>query len=473
MTVLKQFPSDFLWGGAIASNQADGLYGKFGKGISIADCHMYKDKMSRDDRKEDATIPTEKESLIIKNDKHYPKQIGIKFSEFYKEDIKLFSEMGLQCFRTSFDWSLIYPNGDDELPNESGLKYYDDLIDELLKYNIEPIMTISHYELPINLVLKYGGWENRELISFFESFCKILFDRYHKKVKYWIVFNQINMLSFNSVGILKNKLNSIYQSAHNQLVASAIAKKVSKQYENLQIGVMLSDKIAHPATTKPEDVLFSLQKNQTQYFFSDVLIRGEYPKYMLNFFSENEINIDINDNDLGVIKNNKADFLSISYYYTKINSKEKDQLFSSTRSINPLLNISEWGWEIDPIGLRTTLNMYNDRYPNIPILITENGLGARDTVEDETIKDDYRISYLNDHLVQIRKAIDDGCNVIAYCVWSPIDIISCSSAEMSKRYGLIYVDADDYGKGSYKRTKKQSFFWYCQLIESNGMSLKE
>lgn len=467
-----EFPSDFFWGGGIASNQADGLFGKFDKGISIADCHPYFYKENRNDRKEDSTIPNNIDSLKINENFYYPKQTAVRFSEFYKEDLKMLKELGLNSFRTSFDWSLIFPNGDDLQCNEAGLEYYDKLIDEIILNGMEPIMTISHYEMPINLVKKYGGWSNRKLIEFFRRFCEVLFDRYHKKVKYWITFNQINLLTFNSLGILSNKLQDIYQAVHHQLVATAIAKQISTKYKGLQVGLMLSDKIAHPATCKPEDVLFNLRKNQMQFFFSDVTLRGEYPGYSIRFFSDHNIDLSIDSYDLELIKNYTMDFLSFSYYYTKINDSTKDKLTSPDKSVNPYLEQSEWGWEIDPLGLRTALNTYNDRYPKTPLFITENGFGARDVVSsNKEINDSYRIEYIKDHLKQIKESIKDGVNIIGYCLWTPFDIVSCSSAEMSKRYGCIYVDLDDNGNGSLERIKKQSFYWLQETIKTNGIDL--
>lgn len=472
--IKESFPKDFLWGGGIAANQADGLFGKIGKGVSIADCHPYEYKKNRDDRKEDATIPNNEESLVIDPLKYYPKQKGVDFAGQFEDDLRQLKELGLNCFRTSFDWSLIFPNGDDPQPNEEGLIYYDRLITAIIENGMEPIMTISHYELPVNLVTKYGGWSNRKLVDYFSDFCEVLFERYHHQVKYWITFNQINMLTFNSLGILSDRNEDVYQAVHHQLLASAIAKKIALNYSSdILVGTMLSDKIAHPATCKPGDVLFSLRKNQMQFFFSDVQLRGFYPGYSKRFFSDNNIDLTIEAEDLELIKKYTMDFLSFSYYYTKINDSEKDSMLSSQKSVNPYLEKSEWGWEIDPIGLRTALNTYSDRYPNVPLFMTENGFGAKDTPDENgNIQDDYRIKYLNDHLFQMKEAIKDGVNLIGYCLWTPIDIISCSSAEMSKRYGCIYVDMDDYGKGTKKRTKKASFYWYKDIIESNGENLK-
>lgn len=475
--IKESFPKEFLWGGAIAANQADGGFGIGGKGLSIADFHAYKDIINRDDRKEDATIRNDSESLVIDENKYYPKQHGIDFFNKYKEDLKLMSGMGLKCFRTSFDWSRIYPNGDDEEANEEGLKYYDNLIDEILKYGMEPVMTLSHYEMPINLVLKYGGWKNRKLVDFYSRYCNTLFERYHNKVKYWITFNQINLLTFNSLGILEkdnsNYLQDVYQGVHHQFIASAMAKKIACKYnEDILVGTMLSDKIAHPATCKPEDVLFNLRKNQMQFLFSDVQVRGGYPGYAFRYFKDNNLNIIFEDGDEKLLSNYKMDFLSTSYYYTKINDSTKNSFEPTDKSINPYLKKSEWGWEIDPLGFRTALNTYNDRYPNVPIFVTENGYGAVDVIqEDGTIDDFYRIDYLREHIEQMKEAIKDGVNLIGYCLWTPIDIVSCSSAEMKKRYGCIYVDLDDLGRGTGKRICKSSYYWYKKVISTNGEDL--
>jgi|LDZU01.1.fsa_nt_gi 6-phospho-beta-glucosidase len=472
------FPHDFLWGGAIAANQAEGAYDIDGKGLSVADLHAYINKENRDDRREDFSVRNSNESLELNPMYYYPKQHGIDFYHTYKQDLALMQKMHLKCFRTSFQWSRIFPNGDEEKPNEKGLSFYDALIDEMSKNNIEPIMTISHYEMPVHLIKQYGGWANRKLVDFYARFCEVLFDRYHEKVKYWITFNQINLLTFNSLGLLNthqgNFLEATYQSVHHQLVAQAIAKRTALNYGlDLQVGTMLSDKIAYPATCKPEDILFNLRKNQMQFFFSDVALRGYYPGYAFRYFDENGIKIDFLPGDENLLHTYTMDYLAFSYYYTKINDSTKNSFEPLDKSKNPYLKSSEWGWEIDPLGLRTALNTYYDRY-QCPLFITENGFGAKDIVEkDGTIHDAYRIQYIKDHLLQLYEAIKDGVEVLGYCIWSPIDIVSCSSAEMSKRYGLIYVDIDDYGKGSGKRILKDSYFWYRDVIKSNGSILAD
>lgn len=475
--VSRKFPLNFLWGGAIAANQADGAYREGGKGLSIADCHPYIKKEKRDDRGEDAAVKNDESSLAINPALYYPKQHGIGFYHTFHEDLTRMKEMGMKCFRTSFDWSRIYPRGDELIPNEEGLHYYDELLDAILSGGMEPVMTISHYEMPVHLVKTYGGWLGRETLNFFERYLETLFSRYHSKVKYWITFNQINLLTFNSLGILadqsENFKEAVYQGVHHQFVASALAKKIAGNYpENIMVGTMISDKIAHPASCRPEDVLFSLKKNQLQFLFPDVQLRGEYPGYASRYFEEEKIHIRMEAGDEALLKAFPMDFLAMSYYYTKINDSSKNSFEAMDKCSNPYLEKSEWGWEIDPLGLRTALNTYSDRYPGIPLFITENGLGARDHLElDGKVHDPYRIAYLKAHIEQMKEAVADGVDLMGYCLWSPIDIVSCSSAEMSKRYGCIYVDQDDEGRGSKKRYCKDSFFWYQKVIKSNGEEL--
>lgn len=474
--VKHEFPKDFLWGGAIAGNQAEGAFDEDGKGLSIADFHAYGKHEKYVNTREDATIDNVKESFVLDKNLYYPKQLGIDFYHRYKEDIDLMAEMGLKAFRTSIQWARIFPNGDEETPNEAGLKFYDDLFDELLKHNIEPIITLSHYEMPIHLVTEYNGWANRKTVDFFVRFCETCFERYKDKVKYWITFNQINLLSFNTLcymdGTYDNEEQIIYQSVHHQFIAQALAKKVSKKYsDKFMIGTMLSDKVAYPATCKPDDVLFNTIKNQMQYFFSDVAMRGEYPRYAYRYFEEHDIHLQFEKDDEKILKENTMDYLSFSYYYTLTNDAEKNTMNPRDKSQNPYLVRSDWGWAIDPKGLRVALNNYYDRY-GCPLMVTENGFGAVDVVEaDGSINDDYRISYLRDHIISMKEAIKDGVDLIAYTMWSPMDIVSCGSAEMKKRYGLIYVDLDNEGNGTRNRSRKKSFYWYKKVIETNGEEL--
>lgn len=472
-----KFPQGFLWGGAIAASQADGGFREDQKGMSIADFHPYRNIKNRDDRKEDSTIRNDENFLVIEPGLYYPKQHGVDFYHRFEEDLGLMEEMGFKAFRTSFDWSRIYPKGDEEKPNEAGLRYYDRLITSIRSHGMEPFMTISHYEMPVHLVKKYGGWLNRSLVDFFAAYCNTLFERYHGQIKYWIVFNQINLTTFNSLGILgnraKNFMEAEYQGVHHQFLACARAKELAGKYKGqIRVGTMLSDKLAYPATCRPEDMLFNLRKNQMQYFFPDVQLRGSYPAYAFRFFEENHINIHIDPEDERLLRENPMDFLSTSYYYTKINDSLKNTYAPMDKSTNPYLEKTEWGWEIDPIGLRVNLNHYSDRYPGVPIYITENGYGAVDRLEkDGAVHDPYRIDYLRQHVIQMKEAIADGVPLKGYMMWTPMDIVSCSSAEMKKRYGLIYVDQDDEGNGSGQRYRKDSFYWYQKVIESNGEEL--
>lgn len=476
------FPKDFFWGGAIAANQAEGAYQEGGKGLCVADILKVQDK--GDLKKKSNKEITTKDIEFALNDKegYYPKRYGIDFYHTFKEDLKLLAGTGMNSFRTSINWARIFPNGDDLEPNEEGLKFYDDLIDEIIKNGMEPLITLSHYEMPLNIALKYNGWHSRETIDMFVRYCETVFKRYKDKVKYWILVNQINLVhheSFNHLGIPADRFENIreakYQGIHNECTACAIATKIGHEINpDFNIGMMVYDGLSEALTCKPEDVLANMKRNQMEYFFTDLLIRGHYPGYAVRYFEENDIKLDIREEDEKVLAEHKADFLAISYYYTCCSSHE------STSNIginddgavpNPYIDASEWGWGIDPLGFRTVLNYYYDRYEK-PIIVAENGFGTFDTVdEDGKIHDNRRISYLSQHVEQMKEAIKDGVDVIGYYPWGPIDIISCSSSEMCKRYGFIYVDQDDYGQGSKKRMKKDSYEWYRKVIETNGEEL--
>lgn len=469
------FPDDFLWGGAIAANQAEGAWNEDGKGISIADIEELPIEYSRTKVVGFKHTHKDIEEACKDTTKYYPRRKGIDFYHTYKQDLALMKEMGFRCFRTSFNWTRIFPKGDEEIPNEKGLQFYDDLIDEMLKNGIQPVMTISHYEMPVHLVTKYGGWHSKEVLEFFKHYCRILFERYHNKVKYWIVFNQINSLGgwgeFASLGMLEDEFedweSAKYQATHHQFIASAWAKKIAKEIDpTLQVGVMLGDDATYYATCNPKDVFANTQYMQmTVYFYSDVLLHGEYPGYALRYFKDHDIHVDITQEEEDLLKKYTADFLAFSYYHTKIISADKTK-----PQENPYLEKSIWGWAVDPIGFRNSLNLYWDRY-HVPMFIAENGLGALDKVENGQIHDTYRIEYLRAHIQQMKEAIQDGVELWGYASWGPIDIISCSQGEMSKRYGYIYVDQDDRGNGTGKRIRKDSFYWYKHVIETNGEEL--
>ena len=467
-----KFPENFLWGGATAANQFEGAYNEDGKGLSIQDV------MPRGIKGAPTEEPTEDNMKLV----------GIDFYHRYKEDIKLFAEMGFKTFRLSIAWSRIFPNGDDKEPNEKGLEFYDKVFDELAKYGIEPLVTLSHYETPLALAKNYDGWVDRRVIGFFENYVRTVFTRYKDKVKYWLTFNEINSalhFPLMSAGIWtpKEKLSKqdLYQAMHHELVASALAVKIGHEINpNFKIGCMILGVPNYPLTPMPSDVLKAMEQDRSNLFFADIHARGEYPKYMNRYFKENNIEIKFEEGDKEILKNT-VDFISFSYYMSSCatadpekNKAGKGNLISGVP--NPYLKASDWGWQIDPEGLRYILNFFYDRYQK-PLFIVENGLGAIDElITDEngnkTVNDDYRINYLNDHLVQVAEAIEDGVDLMGYTTWGCIDLVSASTAELRKRYGFIYVDRNDDGTGTLERYKKKSFDWYKEVIATNGGSLR-
>ncbi|WP_320938332.1 glycoside hydrolase family 1 protein [Enterocloster lavalensis] len=470
------FPENFMWGGAVAANQLEGAWNEGGKGLCIADINEFRDDIAIEKKgNEELTRAYIKEAVDSK-EKVFPKRHGIDFYHTYKEDLKLLSGLGLKTFRTSINWSRIFPNGDDKEPNEAGLKFYDDLFDEILKNGMEPMITVSHYEMPLNLTLSYKGWYSREVIDFFVKYCNTVFDRYAGKVKYWILVNQINLIgheSFNHLGVAEDVVEDLrsakYQAVHNEMVACARATKYAHEHHpEMQIGMMLCGGPDYPASCKPEDMLAALKHNQMEYFFADVLLRGKYPGYAFRFFEDQGIHVEFGEQDEEDFKNT-ADFFSFSYYYTQVCSKESYEKGNDVYR-NKELPANPWGWTIDPVGFRILLNEFYDRYQK-PIFVTENGVGYYDKLEDGQVHDDYRVDYYREHIKQMKEAIRDGVDVRGYYAWGPIDIISCSSSEMSKRYGFIYVDLDDYGKGTGRRIKKDSYAWMQKVIASNGEDL--
>ena len=464
-----KFPKEFLWGGATAANQCEGAWNEDGKGASIQD-YMPHGIMQG---------PSE----VI--DKHNLKLEGIDLYHHYKEDIALFAEMGFKVYRMSIAWSRIFPNGDDEKPNEKGLEFYDNVFDECKKYGIEPLVTLSHYETPYHLAKKYDGWRSRDLIGFYEKYVRTVFTRYKGKVHYWITFNEINSIwhfPLMGAGILtqKNllKAQDLYQAAHHELVASALATKIGHEIDSEnKIGCMVLGLTSYPRTCNPDDVIATMEESKRGYFFTDIHMRGYYPSYALKMMEKEGVVLDATDEDLEMLKNT-CDFLSFSYYMSKCIASNPEQYEKGKGNLttgvkNPYLQESQWGWQIDPKGLRYLLNTYYDRYQK-PLFIVENGLGAKDTLLSEEkdgywVEDDYRIQYMNDHLAQVSKAIeDDGVEVMGYTSWGCIDLISASTAEMKKRYGFIYVDRNNDGTGTFKRYKKKTFYWYKNVIETNG-----
>lgn len=469
---MKTFPKDFLWGGAIAANQAEGAYNSDGKGLSVED-------VAPRGWKERPTKEPTADNL---------KLVGIDFYHRYPEDIRLFAEMGFKVFRLSIAWSRIFPKGDEQEPNEAGLAFYDRVFDECQKYGIEPLVTLSHYETPLHLAKTYDGWRSREMIGFFEHYARTVFTRYQDKVKYWLTFNEINSITHApllSGGIYTPLADlsqqDIYQAIHHELVASAKAVKALHEISPAaKIGCMILGMPVYPLTPAPKDVLKAMQAERTNYLFSDVQVRGYYPSYTKRFFAEQGIELEVTPEDTRALTET-VDFISFSYYLSACESVDPKQVTGEGNILggvsNPYLEATEWGWQIDPEGLRYYLNSLYDRYQK-PLFIVENGLGAVDELVEladgtKTVQDDYRIQYLNDHLVQVREAIADGVEIIGYTAWGCIDLVSFTTAELKKRYGMIYVDRQDDGSGTLERYRKKSFYWYQEVIASNGASLKE
>ena len=476
------FPENFLWGGATAANQLEGAYLADGKGLSVADA-MPGGKIRFE------VLGSPEFDWTIDEEKYvYPNHKGISYYEHFKEDIALFAEMGFKCYRFSIAWSRIFPQGDELEPNEAGLKFYDQVIDECLKHGIEPVITISHYEMPLNLAKKYGGWKNRELIAFYERYAKVVLTRFHRKVKYWMTFNEINsalhfpalsqgMVLSNGAGDFKN----IAQAWHNQFVASSLAVKIGHELDpDLKIGCMIIYATTYSLDANPVNQAATMEQNQIfNYYCADVQVRGEYPGYTNRFLNSRGVkfeDLDITKEDLDLLKAYPVDYVGFSYYMSSavtVTGDESDtvagNLLGGVR--NPFLKASEWGWQIDPVGLRIALNELYNRYQK-PVFVVENGLGAVDEITAEgQIIDDYRIDYLRAHIEQMAKAIEDGVDLMGYTPWGCIDLVSASTGEMSKRYGFIYVDLDDKIEGSGKRMKKKSFDWYKQVIATNGADL--
>ncbi|MHC3560655.1 glycoside hydrolase family 1 protein [Streptococcus suis] len=482
----KQFPKGFLWGGATAANQYEGGWNLGGRGPATSDTYIAVDPDKRKDMSHfgKPVSRADVEFALADQEGLYPKRWGSDFYHRYKEDIALFAEMGFKTFRLSIAWSRIFPKGDELEPNEEGLAFYDAVFDELNKYGIEPLVTLSHYEFPLHLALEYGGWKNRKVIEFFVRYAETVFKRYQGKVKYWLTFNEINilgMVGYLSGGLLfedgKNDLEAMYQAVHHQFIASSLATKVAHEIDpENKVGCMLARMENYAATCNPDDVLAALKKDQENLFYTDVQVRGAYPSYMKRFFKENNIRVVFEPGDEAILKQYPVDFMSFSYYMTSITRAlpDKDKATAGNLILgeaNPYLEASDWGWQIDPVGLRITLNKLYDRY-QVPLFIVENGLGALDKVEEDgSIQDSYRISYLEKHIQQMYEAIEDGVELMGYTPWGCIDLVSASTSEMSKRYGFIYVDADDQGKGSFDRSRKASFYWYKDVIASNGANV--
>ncbi|NTE90166.1 6-phospho-beta-glucosidase [Agrobacterium rubi] len=476
---MMTLPKDFLWGGALAAHQFEGGWNEAGKGPSVVDVMTA-----------GAHGVPRQITETIEEDKFYPNHEAIDFYHRYKEDIAMFAEMGLKCLRTSIGWSRIFPKGDEAEPNEAGLQFYDDVFDELLKHGIEPVITLSHFEMPLHLAREYGGFRSRKVVEYFAKFAEVCFNRYKDKVTYWMTFNEINnkmdvnnplFLWTNSGVSVKEGENAkevMYQAGHHELLASAWAVAKGKEINpDFQIGAMVSHVPIYPYSSNPEDVMLAEEYMRQRYFFPDVQVRGYYPSYALKEFEREGYHIPFEEGDEESLRKGKVDYLGFSYYMST--TVKSDTVSDHNGDIvngalphgvdNPYIKSSDWGWSIDPTGLRYTLNRFYDRY-QIPLFIVENGFGAIDQVEEDgTIHDPERIQYLASHIEALKKAIEhDGVDLIGYTPWGIIDIVSFTTGEMKKRYGMIYVDRDNEGNGSMKRLKKDSFTWYQNVIATNG-----
>lgn len=471
----------FLWGGATAANQCEGGWQEGGRGLANVDV------IPHGKERYPVMLGTRK-MLELEEGWYYPALKGIDFYSHYKEDIALLGEMGFKSFRLSIAWSRIFPNGDEDQPNEEGLKFYEDVFKECQKYGIEPLVTITHFDCPIHLIKKYGGWKNYQLVEFYKKTVTVLFTRYKGLVHYWLTFNEINMilhLPFMGAGLVfeegEDQEKAKYVSAHHELIASAWATKIAHEIDpENKVGCMMAAGDYYPYCCMPEDVWEAKQQDRNNMMFIDVQARGYYPNYAKKKFERIGLELFLSIEDETVMKENTVDFISFSYYASRCVTTRKDvaqtdgNAFMGTK--NPYLKASEWGWQIDPLGLRITLNSLYDRYQK-PLFIVENGLGAKDELISDgngsfTVEDDYRIAYLREHIQAMKAAVEeDGVELWGYTPWGCIDLVSASTGEMSKRYGFIYVDRDDAGSGTFVRYKKKSFYWYKNVIASNGENL--
>lgn len=476
-----EFPKDFLWGGASAANQFEGGWNEGGKGPSVVDA------LALGDRTHSRPISLEMDKAL-----YYPSHKASDFYHHYKEDIALMAEMGFRAYRMSISWPRIFPTGEDAVPNEHGLAFYDKVFAELKKYNIEPVVTLSHYELPLHLTRKYNGWADRRLIDLFERYCRVVFERYKGKVRYWLTFNEINTALFPlgnylGLGVVNGTPKDIhhqkdipqlrFQALHHQLVASAKAVALGHRIDpQNRVGSMLAMLVYYPLTCNPQDLILCQQEWQKyNYYCGDVQVRGVYPSFARRIWEQWGVQPQITEEDKKVLQQGKVDYIGLSYYMSNCVSAAPEQETTEGNLAggvkNPYLKASDWGWQIDPEGLRYTLNEMYGRY-QCPLMVVENGLGARDVLEaDNSVHDPYRVEYLRDHIKAIGAAVDDGVEVMGYTPWGCIDLVSASTGEMSKRYGFVYVDADNYGNGSFRRIRKDSFAWYRRVIASNGQNL--
>ncbi len=475
---MSKLPDTFLWGGAVASNQVEGAYLDGGKGLSAVDVLP----AGKDRPQYFCNPPT----LEFQEGRFYPSHDAIDFYNRYEADIALLAEMGFKCFRMSIAWSRIFPTGEGDCPNEAGLAFYDRVFDACLRRGMEPLVTLQHFDTPLELCKRYGGWRDRKLVKFYETYAKTVFKRYKNKVKYWITFNEINILLHApfvggglTIGADEPAAQIKYQAAHHQLLASSLAVRA---FHNIipdgKIGCMLAAGSTYPRTCHPNDIMKAIEKDRETYLFSDVQVRGYYPTYAKKVFESQGITVHMEPEDAQLLQENTVDFIGFSYYSSRCTSADPAMMAGDLTNTNifesvdnPYLPTSDWGWTIDPVGMRIVLNQLYDRYQK-PLFVVENGLGAYDELKDGTVNDTYRIDYFRGHIQEMIKGVEDGVELLGYTSWGPIDLVSAGSGEMSKRYGFIYVDRDDAGNGSLCRYPKKSFYWYKKVIASGGADLK-
>ena len=485
------FKKGFFWGGAVAANQCEGAWNFDGRGPALTDVTTggsYKEPrrvtyIDKDGKPgfltSGASLP-EGAHYAVLDDCLYPNHDGIDFYHTYKEDIALFAEMGFKMFRMSISWSRIYPTGLEEEPNQKGIEFYRNVFAELRKNNIEPLVTIWHFDTPLYLEEQLGGWQNRKLVDLFVKFARTCFENFSDQVNYWLTFNEINnTINFINRGgeVTDEDYAGALQHLHHQFVASALAVKIGHEIDpNNKIGCMICGITYYPMTCDPEDILANRHRwEEGIWYCGDVQVKGKYPTYACRIWKEHNVNLKMEKDDEKILREGKVDFYSFSYYMSTAVTTHKDGEEVGGNMVigikNPYIKYSDWGWGMDPMGLRYYLEMIYDRY-EVPLMVVENGLGAYDTVEaDGSIHDPYRIDYFRDHIREMSKACDAGVDLVAYTTWGPIDLVSAGTGEMRKRYGFIYVDKNDDGTGTMARSRKDSFFWYKKVIESNGEDL--
>lgn len=488
-----EFPENFLWGGAVAANQLEGAWLEDGKQPNVTDVLV-----GIGSKKPGIKWNGEKYEMCLDPDKKYLSHEAIDFYHRHKEDLELMAGMGFNCFRTSIAWGRIFPNGDETEPNEKGLAFYDELFDEMKELGMEPCITMSHYETPLHLLTEYGGWSNPKLIEFWKNYAKTVFTRYKGKVKYWLTFNEVNAMLRNpfvagSILTINNPKDpsdpigsitqeDIWQGYYNILVANAWTVKLCHEIDpDAKVGNMMtaSGVCTYPETCKPSDVFGAYDTQRwAVYFMCDPMVFGEIPSYVKALWKKNPSwTPKMNDDELKLIHDYTIDFISYSYYRSAVYASDAT-MTNNTGGIkgkdNPYLkecSPKPWSWPVDPEGLRLLINMFEDRY-HLPQFIVENGIGLDENLDENgKIDDPFRVRYLEQHLKQVALAIEDGCNVMGYLWWGPIDVVSAGTGEMKKRYGFVYVDRFNDGHGTLERKIKNSYYRYKEIIESNGEAL--